>query len=177
MYLICCFSGGSDGKESACQCKRHRAQSLGQEDPLEKGMAIHSSILAWRIAWAEGPSRLQSKCRKELDTTEATFTNLLLKSNYHWSLQWVVIFLLAEDLDSMFMAVDWSEWWFLKVGMTADILNIRQKWSLLHQLTLPFINDFSVLCKIVWLYFTHSRTLKIGVSPLNTATVLSTKLI
>jgi len=31
---------------------------LGQEDPLEKGMAIHSRILAWRIPWAEEPGRL-----------------------------------------------------------------------------------------------------------------------
>ena len=37
-----------------------RLQSLGQEDPLEKGMATHSSILAWRIPWTEKPSRLQS---------------------------------------------------------------------------------------------------------------------
>ena len=37
-----------------------RVQSLGQEDPLEKGMASHSSILAWRIPWTEGPVRLQS---------------------------------------------------------------------------------------------------------------------
>ena len=35
-------------------------QSLGQEDPLEKGMATHSSILAWRISWTEEPSGLQS---------------------------------------------------------------------------------------------------------------------
>ena len=35
-------------------------QSLGQEDPLEKGMATHSSILAWRIPWTEEPGRLQS---------------------------------------------------------------------------------------------------------------------
>ena len=35
-------------------------QSLGQEDPLEKGIAIHSSILAWRIPWTEEPGRLQS---------------------------------------------------------------------------------------------------------------------
>ena len=35
-------------------------QSLGQEDPLEKGMATHSSILAWRIPWIEEPDRLQS---------------------------------------------------------------------------------------------------------------------
>ena len=34
--------------------------SLGQEDPLEKGMAMHSSILAWRIPWTEEPGGLQS---------------------------------------------------------------------------------------------------------------------
>ena len=35
-------------------------RSLGQEDPLEKEMATHSSILAWRIPWTEKPGRLQS---------------------------------------------------------------------------------------------------------------------
>ena len=35
-------------------------QSLGQEDPLEKEMATHSSILAWKIPWAEEPGTLQS---------------------------------------------------------------------------------------------------------------------
>ena len=34
-------------------------QSLGQEDPLEKGVATHSSILAWRILWTEEPGGLQ----------------------------------------------------------------------------------------------------------------------
>ena len=37
-----------------------RVQSLGREDPLEKGMATHSNILAWRIPWTEEPSGLQS---------------------------------------------------------------------------------------------------------------------
>ena len=37
-----------------------QVQSLGQEDPLEEEMAIHSSILAWRIPWTEEPGRLQS---------------------------------------------------------------------------------------------------------------------
>ena len=37
-----------------------RLQSLGQEDPLEEGMATHSSIFAWRIPWTEEPGRLQS---------------------------------------------------------------------------------------------------------------------
>ena len=37
-----------------------RVQSLGQEDPLKKEMATHSSILAWRIPWTEEPGGLQS---------------------------------------------------------------------------------------------------------------------
>ena len=45
-------------------------RSLGQEDPLEKEMTTHSSILAWRIPWTEEPGGLQSTGRKESDTTE-----------------------------------------------------------------------------------------------------------
>ena len=37
-----------------------QVRSLGQEDPLEKGMATHYSILAWRIPWIEDPGQLQS---------------------------------------------------------------------------------------------------------------------
>ena len=44
--------------------------SLGWEDPLEKGMATHSSIFAWRIPWTEEPGGLQSMGRRGLDTTE-----------------------------------------------------------------------------------------------------------
>ena len=40
--------------------QENRIQSLGQEDPLEKGMATHSSILIWRIPWTQEPGRLQS---------------------------------------------------------------------------------------------------------------------
>ena len=47
-----------------------QALSLGWEDPLEKGMAIHSSILAWRIPWTEEPGGLQSTRSQELDTTD-----------------------------------------------------------------------------------------------------------
>ena len=56
------FPGGISGKEPACQCRRHETQvrSLGWEDPLEEGMAIPSSILAWRILWTEEPGRLPS---------------------------------------------------------------------------------------------------------------------
>ena len=45
-------------------------QSLGQEDPLEKEMATHSSTLAWRILWMEEPGRYSPWGRKESDATE-----------------------------------------------------------------------------------------------------------
>ena len=43
---------------------------LGQEDPLEKGVATHSSVLVWRIPWTEEPGGLQSMGLQESDTTE-----------------------------------------------------------------------------------------------------------
>ena len=64
------FPGSSAGKESTCN-----AGGTGSiprwEDPLEKAMATHSSMLAWRIAWTEEPGRLYSPWgHKELDRTE-----------------------------------------------------------------------------------------------------------
>ena len=52
------FPSGSDVKNPPAMQKTW-IQSLGWKDPLEKGMATHSSILAWRIPWAEEPGRLQ----------------------------------------------------------------------------------------------------------------------
>ena len=46
--------------------KEIRVRSLAQEDPLEKAMAIHSSILAWRILWAKKPGGLQSMRLQEV---------------------------------------------------------------------------------------------------------------
>ena len=43
-----------------------RVQSLGQEDPLEKEIATHSSTLAWKIPWTEEPGRLQSMGSKRV---------------------------------------------------------------------------------------------------------------
>ena len=51
------------GKESACSAG-DTGSILGQEDPLEEGMATNSSTLAWRIPWTEEPGGLQSIERK-----------------------------------------------------------------------------------------------------------------
>ena len=53
------FPGGLVSKESACNTG-NLGLIPGLEDPLEKAMATHSSILAWRIPWTEEPDRLQS---------------------------------------------------------------------------------------------------------------------
>ena len=48
--------------------QKTQVRFLGQEDPLEEGMATHSGILAWRIPWTEEPGRLQSMGSQESDT-------------------------------------------------------------------------------------------------------------
>ena len=53
------FPGGSDGKASADNAET-QVRSLGQEDPLEKEMATHSSTVGWKILWIEKGGRLQS---------------------------------------------------------------------------------------------------------------------
>ena len=59
-----------------------QVQSLGQKDPMEKGMATHSSILAWRIPWTEKPGRLQFMGCKESDMTK----RLSLTQGTQWNL-------------------------------------------------------------------------------------------
>ena len=56
-----------------------QVQSLGQEDPLEKEMATHSSILAWRIPWTEEPGGLQFLGSQRVGHDRATNKLLLLE--------------------------------------------------------------------------------------------------
>ena len=93
---------GSDSKESACSMG-DLVQSLGQEDTLEKGMAIHSSILARKIPWTEKPGGLQSKGRRESDTTEATEPTRIpmCKIDSKWEAavsHWELSLVLCDDL-------------------------------------------------------------------------------
>ena len=70
------FSHGSAKKNPAAM-QEMQALSLGREDPLEKGVATHSSILAWEIPWAEEPGRLQSMGSQKLDITEYAHMHML----------------------------------------------------------------------------------------------------
>ena len=74
-----------------------RFQSLGREDPLEKEMATHSSILAWRIPWIEEPGRLQSTGLQRVGRDWANSLSLsiyMVKSNPENIVTWLSILLL-----------------------------------------------------------------------------------
>ena len=58
IYIYRGFPGGSDVKRLPAM-QETPVRFLGQEDPLEKAMATHSGVLAWKIPWAEEPGRLQ----------------------------------------------------------------------------------------------------------------------
>ena len=84
------FPHGTVSKEPTCQRRRwkrlgfdpwvRRVWSLGQEDPLEEGMATHSSILAWRIPWTEEAGGLQSM---GLQRVRHDWINLACTQLYH----------------------------------------------------------------------------------------------
>ena len=87
-------------RESACSGGMQwetRNWSLGGEDPLEKEITTHASILAWRILWKEEPGGLQCMGHKERDMTErlsthTIFWHLRIPSNYNLKNEDVWIF-------------------------------------------------------------------------------------
>ena len=58
-YVRSCYPVVTQTVKNLSAIQETQVQSLGWEDPLEKGMATHSNILAWRIPWTEEPGRLQ----------------------------------------------------------------------------------------------------------------------
>ena len=71
------FPGGSDDKTAAYNTG-DRGSILGQEDPLEKEMATHSSALAWKIPWMEESHRLQSMGSQRVGRDWATSLSLFI---------------------------------------------------------------------------------------------------
>ena len=80
--------------------------SLGQEDPLKKGMATHSSILAWKILWTEKPSGVRSMwLQRVLDTTEQ-----LTHSHFHYLITLCSKNVMVCDL---FLEICWDVLYFI----------------------------------------------------------------
>ena len=66
---LCCGPKALEGFPGGSAMQETQVRSLDGEDPLEKGMATHSSILAWRIPWTEEPGGLQPRAHRDSDTT------------------------------------------------------------------------------------------------------------
>ena len=81
-------------------------QFLGQEDPLEKGMATHSSILAWRMSWLEEPGGLQSIGSQRIGHDWSTNTSSLPLHNYSIKeVNWGVIEYYMEGSHCWFVSI------------------------------------------------------------------------
>ena len=73
------FDGITDSMDMSLSTMRETwIRSPGREDPLEKGMAIHSTILAWKVPWTEEPGRLQSMGSQRVGHDLATSLSLHL---------------------------------------------------------------------------------------------------
>ena len=82
-----------------------QVQSLGQEDPLEKGMATHSSILAWRIPWTEDLGRLQSMGSQRVRQDWVTNTNV-----FKWEFKSCITSLKDLHLNRYVGSNYWGSW-------------------------------------------------------------------
>ena len=76
-----------------------RVQSLGQEDPLEKGMATHSSILAWEIPWTEEPGGLQFMGSQRV--------------RHNWKPKKIRLWLTTFSHGQPLLRTEWRSWVFL----------------------------------------------------------------
>ena len=85
IFIEIIFPGGAAVKKKNLPAVQETwVQSLGEEDPLEKGMATHSSILAWEIPWTDSPWG-----HKELDTTERlTHIEIISIESFLYAKRW-----------------------------------------------------------------------------------------
>ena len=109
LFPVLGFPGGSDSKESA-----HNAGDPdflpGLEDPLEKGLAIHSSLLAWRISWTEEPGGLQSTRSQKSKTVE--WLNLSLHRGKNIALELMTLGVtLGKFFNSLHLSFVILRWW------------------------------------------------------------------
>ena len=91
------FPGGSAVKNPPAM-QETQVRSLGQEDPLEQGMATHSSILAWRIPWTEEPGGLQSMVSQRVGHDWATRQQQQLRAPRDEG-EWALVLILKSSAD------------------------------------------------------------------------------
>ena len=127
--------------------------SLGWEDPLEKGTATHSNILAWRISWTEGPGRLQSMGLQRVGHDWGTFIHYLIffffkavLMKFHWmyTLQFVHLFIswwvpFCPHLLVVLIGLLWTwEYRYLFKFLLSILLSIYSEVKLLEHIVIHY---------------------------------------
>ena len=157
-------------KESTCNAGEP-GSTLGWEDPLEKGMATHSSILTWRISWAEEPGGPSSWGRKELDTTEWATLSLFISKDFkkNWSESEVAQLCPSDPMDcslpgssvhGVFQArvLEWGAIAFSKCHSSFSQIIL----ALSYSMTLQSLSFIYLICNgIIWplIYFPKNISL------------------
>ena len=127
-------------------------QSLGQEDLLEKEMATHTSILAWKIPWMVEPGRLQSMGSQRVGQYWATLTHSLCRF-LGSSLTFYFYFLALSFLSQPFLIGESSCMWILANCCSSELASFI--WG--HLLLLHHQGRVSLWFRIRWLgFFLHS---------------------
>ena len=135
LWSVACFSGGLHDKWASLAAQSSRicllmqetwVWSLGWEGSLEKGMATHSSILAWRIPWTEESGRLQSTGLQESNMTEWLTLSLSMTNND--GLPVILIINMYQkyvhlDFVLSFSQIDNKPWWWFSCSVASDSAN------------------------------------------------------
>ena len=96
-----------------------QVRSLGQEDSLEEETATHSSILAWKIPWTEGPSGLQSMGSRKVG--HDWMTSLSLFTFMHWRRKWQPL-----QCSCLENPRDWGAWWAAVYGVAQSRTRLKR---------------------------------------------------
>ena len=128
---------GLDGKESACNAG-DAGLIPGQKDPLEKRIAIHSSILAWRIPWTEKPAGLQFMESQRIGQNWATNT-YTYKSLFRWSLTSAV-----SSLLSILGILNCNQWAQFLPGIQG-LSDLQQWWAFQKLVYMPSVGDLKTM--------------------------------
>ena len=117
-----------------------QVQSMGQEDPLEKGMATHSSSLAWRIPWTEEPGGLSTTESKRV---RHDWSDLAHTSYFHKN----VLMCCMQSMGSQRVIHDWTELNVLNEGQI-HISGIFIKWK--NILSFAYFGCYNQMCYDIW---------------------------
>ena len=130
-----------------------RVQSLGQEGPLEKSMATHSSILAWKTPWTEEPGRLQSMWSQKVRQNEQPVFSLS-----SWPMSRTQLSTCIQSLSLLILTFDHVCSWLLQTPNLKEItyacdLGDRVNFLLISSILLkdkPILDSLGGLSHVVW---------------------------